>query len=167
MDEWDAVFHMPYITCEDQRSYLRFLRSLLKSKEYVALSYMTGILPIAKYSDGSELNMFAEYNMATKAKFSEYFGFSDEEVDRLFRIYQNTQTHPRITREELRIWYDGYHTAAGARLYNPRSVVCALTDNQLASYWTSSGRYDSVFSYIHDNIAGIQEDLPLLFAGGT
>ncbi len=36
---------------------------------------MTGVLPIAKYSGGSELNMFSEYDMATKKKFSEYFGF--------------------------------------------------------------------------------------------
>jgi hypothetical protein len=37
------------------------------------MAYMTGILPIAKYSSGSELNMFFEYSMATRAKFSEYF----------------------------------------------------------------------------------------------
>lgn len=30
------------------------------------MTYMTGILPIAKYSDGSELNMFDEYDMACK-----------------------------------------------------------------------------------------------------
>ena len=30
-------------------------------------------------------------------------------------------------------------SAAGDYLYNPRSVVCALRDNQLANYWTSSG----------------------------
>lgn len=39
------------------------------------MTYMTGILPIAKYSDGSELNMFDEYDMACKEKYSEYFGF--------------------------------------------------------------------------------------------
>ncbi len=33
----------------------------------------------------------------------------------------------RITREELAYWYDGYHTAAGEGMYNPRSVVCALS----------------------------------------
>ena len=48
---------------------------------------MTGVLPIAKYSDGSELNMFLEYNMATRVRFSEYFGFSDEEVDMLYQRY--------------------------------------------------------------------------------
>ena len=54
---------------------------------------MTGVLPIAKYSDGSELNMFLEYNMATRIRFSEYFGFSDEEVDKLYEKYlQNTKS---------------------------------------------------------------------------
>lgn len=46
---------------------------------------MTGILPIAKYSSGSELNMFWEYNMASETKYSEYFGFTDEEVDELLK----------------------------------------------------------------------------------
>lgn len=48
---------------------------------------MTGILPIAKYSSGSELNMFFEYSMATRAKFSEYFGFTDDEVNLLYQRY--------------------------------------------------------------------------------
>ena len=87
MDEWDAMFHMSFITQEDKEAYLLFLKSLLKGKAYVELAYMTGVLPIAKYSGGSELNMFLEYDMATKKKFSEYFGFSDAEVDKLFERY--------------------------------------------------------------------------------
>lgn len=165
IDEWDAVFHMPFITDGDQQNYLLFLKSLLKSKGYVELAYMTGILPIAKYSDGSELNMFAEYSMATKERFSGYFGFLDEEVDMLYETYQKTTGIPKISREDLRTWYDGYHTAAGNRLYNPRSIAYALSDNQLANYWTSSGTYDSVFGYIKDNVAGVQDDLTLMFAG--
>ena len=50
---------------------LLFLKGLLKDKPYVALTYMTGILPIAKYSSGSELNMFIEYTMGSEPKFSE------------------------------------------------------------------------------------------------
>ena len=60
-DEWDCIFHKDFITDEDKKKYISFLSSLLKDKAYVLLSYMTGILPIAKYSSGSELNMFAEY----------------------------------------------------------------------------------------------------------
>lgn len=165
MDEWDAVFHMPFVSERQQKEYLLFLKNLLKDQVYVEFAYMTGVLPIAKYSDGSELNMFVEYNMVTSERFSEYFGFSNSEVDRLYEIYQKTVKNPKITREDLRIWYDGYYTATGERMYNPRSIVCALTDNQLRNYWTSSGTYDSVFGYIKDNIADVQDDLALMFAG--
>lgn len=167
LDEWDAVFHMDFITDNDKKAYLLFLKSLLKDNIYAELVYMTGILPIAKYSDGSELNMFLEYNMATAKRFSEYFGFSDSEVDRLYSIYQQTTESIKLSRDDLRIWYDGYYTAIGERVYNPRSIICALTDNQLRNYWTSSGTYDSVFSYIKDNVDDIQDDLALLFAGET
>ena len=167
IDEWDAVFHLPYITEEEKQDYLRFLRSLLKDRVYVELAYMTGILPIAKYSDGSEINMFLEYNMATSERFSGYFGFLDSEVDELYTVYQSTVKNVKITREELAGWYDGYQTAADERIYNPRSVVCALTDNQLRNYWTSSGTYDSIFYYIKDHIEDLQDDLALLFSGET
>lgn len=165
IDEWDAVFHMPFVTKAEQVKYLDFLRNLLKDQEYVELAYMTGILPIAKYSDGSELNMFDEYDMAVKEKYGQYFGFSDEEVDRLYEVYKRTTRKPKVSRDSLREWYDGYHTAFGDRLYNPRSVVCALRDNQLANYWTSSGTYDSVFSYIKGNVDDVREDLVCLVSG--
>lgn len=165
IDEWDAVFHMPFITKDDQKAYLLFLKSLLKDKIYAELVYMTGILPIAKYSDGSELNMFVEYHMATSERFSGYFGFSDSEIDVLYSVYQQTTDHPKITREDLKMWYDGYHTAGGVQIYNPRSIICALTDNQLRNYWTSSGIYDSVFGYMKDHTEEFKDDLALLFSG--
>ncbi len=71
---------------------------------------MTGILPIEKYSSGSELNMFLEYTMASEEKYCEYFGFTVEETDCLYEKYLELAENPRITREELRTWYDGYHT---------------------------------------------------------
>lgn len=165
IDEWDAIFHKSFITLKDQKKYLGFLRNLLKDQVYVELAYMTGVLPITKYSSGSELNMFLEYDMATKKKFSEYFGFLDSEVDRLHQIYQNTNNNPEISRENLRIWYDGYYTAKGCRIYNPRSIVCALTDNELTNYWTSSGPYDEIFYYIQNNIEAVRDDLILMAAG--
>lgn len=165
IDEWDAVFHMPYISKDQQQEYLAFLKNLLKDQIYVELAYMTGVLPITKYSSGSELNMFVEYDMTAMERFSSYFGFTEEEADRLFDIYMKTTKKPRITREDLRIWYDGYHTASGEKLYNPRSVVCALSNNQLANYWTSSGPYDEIFFYIKNNIDEIRDDLVLMASG--
>ncbi|NBJ00148.1 hypothetical protein D3Z62_08255 [Lachnospiraceae bacterium] len=165
IDEWDALFHMPFVKEGDKMDFLLFLKSLLKGKIYVEFAYMTGILPIAKYSDGSELNMFLEYDMATKIRFGEYFGFSEAEVDMLFTRYMAHTKNLRITRGELAEWYDGYHTALGECLYNPRSVVTALANNQLAGYWTGSGTYDSVFYYIKNNIEDIRDDIGLMVSG--
>ena len=164
--EWYAIFHKDFITEAHRKKYTEFLRNLLKEQGYVEFVYMTGVLPIAKYSDGSELNMFQEYSIATRVKFCEYFGFLDSEVDDLYGRYLKTVRNPQISRDDLRSWYDGYYTKGGERVYNPRSVICALTDNELANYWTSSGTYDSVFSYIKDNISKVQDDITVLYAGG-
>lgn len=165
MDEWDAVFYKPFITQEDKMSYLEFLKNLLKGQMYTALVYMTGVLAIAKYSSGSELNMFLEYDMVTKKKFSSYFGFLDTEVDRLYEIYQQETKDAQISREDLRVWYDGYCAADGNRIYNPQSVVYALTDNALSNYWTSSGPYDELFYYIRSNVDAVKDDLAYMVAG--
>ena len=165
MDEWDAIFHMPFISDKDKQEFLRFLKALLKDKAYVEIAYMTGVLPIAKYSSGSEINMFKEYDMATSEVYSEYFGFCGSEVDVLFEIYLRTTQRPKITRNDLQDWYDGYRTAGGERVYNPRSIVSALTDNQLKSYWTGSGPYDECFYYIKNNVEDIRDDLVLMVSG--
>ena len=169
LDEWDAVFHMPFIKEEDKQSYLLFLKGLLKDKPYVSLAYMTGILPIAKYSSGSELNMFIEYTMGTEAKFGDDFGFSDAEVDMLYqRFIKNCEEKgetPAVTREGLRYWYDGYYTKSGEKMYNPRSVAASLSNNNLGSYWTSSGPYDEIFYYVEHNVADVRKDLALMVAG--
>jgi len=166
LDEWDFVFHQDFVTDADKRAYLAFLRSLLKDRPYVRLAYMTGILPISKYSSGSELNMFAEYTMTKGRMFSGYFGFSDSEVDMLYARYCKGQEAPLlVSREELRRWYDGYATPSGIRLYNPRSVVLALSNNSLDNYWTSSGPYDEIFCYIRNNVDSVRDDLALMISG--
>ena len=163
--EWDFLFHQPFVTEREKREYLSYLRSLLKDRPYVILAYMTGILPIAKYSSGSELNMFTEYTMLSEEKFSEVFGFTDSEVDTLYQKYTDYTEHIKVTREGLRYWYNGYHTFSGERVYNPRSVVCALRNNNLGNYWTSAGPYDEIYYYIENNVAAVRDDLALMVSG--
>ena len=165
LDEWDFIFHRDFVSESDKNAYINFLSNLLKDQPYVELAYMTGILPIAKYSSGSELNMFFEYTMAAEKKFCEYFGFLESEVDEIYAQYLSKADAPKIEREELRMWYDGYHTMSGHRVYNPRSVVAALTNNNLGNYWTSSGPYDEIFYYIEKNIDDVRDEIALLVSG--
>lgn len=169
LDEWDFIFHRDFINEIDKEKYVAFLSNLLKDRPYVVLSYMTGILPIAKYSSGFELNMFAEFTMVNSPMFGEYFGFTDDEVDDLYRRYivecDRQHKEKSVTRKGLRDWYNGYYTKSGERVYNPRSVVFALQFNNLANYWTSSGPYDEIYYYIRNNISDVRDDLALMISG--
>ncbi|WP_448862333.1 AAA family ATPase [Dorea sp.] len=165
MDEWDSIFHKSFMSEDDQKKHIWFLSNLLKDQPYVILSYMTGILPISKYSEGSELNMFREYTLVTEETFSEEFGFVEDEVDRVYAKYLTSTVNPKITRDDLRRWYDGYYTKSGERIYNPRSVVLALSNNNLGNYWTNSGPYDEIYYYVKHDIDGVRDDLALMAAG--
>ncbi|MCR5728674.1 MAG: ATP-binding protein [Lachnospiraceae bacterium] len=166
LDEWDFIFHQDYVTEDDKKKFTVFLSNLLKDKAYLEMVYMTGILPIAKYSSGSELNMFCEYTMVSEERYSESFGFTESEVDRLYqRFTKLNEKNRKVSREGLKEWYDGYHTKNGERVYNPRSVVLALENNNMGNYWTSSGPYDELFYYIGANVDEVKTDVAKLISG--
>lgn len=120
---------------------------------------MTGVLPIKKYSTGSALNMFKEYTMLKDPLFDKFFGFTEDEVEAL------CQKQSALTMEEIRDWYNGYQTRDGSRLYNPRSVVCALEDETCQSYWTRTGKMDEVLFFLKYNIDEVREDVVKMVNG--
>lgn len=164
VDEWDSMFFNPLLTEDDQRAFLMFLKQLLKTKPYVELACMTGILPIAKHSTGSELNMFVECSAVEDPRYDLVFGFTQDEVQLCARHLARTPD-ARVGYEGLERWYDGYLTEDGERRFNPRSVVLALIDDSLRSYWTESGPYDEIYYYERNNIAAVRDDLVRMVAG--
>lgn len=99
IDEWDCVFREHKNDADAQRDYLIFLRNLLKDQSYVALTYMTGILPIKKYGEHSALNMFTEISMTDTREYAEFTGFTEGEVKALCERFQ-------MSYEETKRWYD-------------------------------------------------------------
>ena len=57
IDEWDCIFRTDKNDKTSQAAWLDFLRDLFKDRPYVALAYMTGILPIKKYGTHSAINI--------------------------------------------------------------------------------------------------------------
>ena len=157
-DEWDYIFNSNLFE-EHQNDFLEFLRNLLKDQPYVALAYMTGVLPIKKYSSGSALNMFDEFTFLKDRQYAEFFGFTEEEVIDLCKH------NKKIDYKNLESWYNGYLTAEGIKVYNPRSVVKALSNNHCESYWTNTGAMDEVAQYLKYNIHDIREDVIEMVAG--
>ena len=121
---------------------------------------MTGVLPIAKYSSGSELNMFKEYNFMNDHVYDAYFGFCEDEVKMLCNRKDNG-----VSYEELEYWYDGYYLGDGGHLFNPRSVNYALIDGVCLNYWTETGPMNEIADYIEYNTAAVREDIVKMVAG--
>ncbi|MCD8205126.1 MAG: AAA family ATPase [Clostridia bacterium] len=154
-DEWDCVFRERKDDINGQKSYLDFLRDLLKDQEYVALAYMTGILPIKKYGTHSALNMFKEISMTGADPLQEYMGFTEKEVKSLCKRAKCG----RKKKIGIREWYNGY-TVNGLRIYNPYAVSEAVTSSEpLHGYWTATETYEVLEVYIKTNAYGVQDRL--------
>ena len=157
IDEWDSLFRVKGISEDEQTRYLDFLRNLLKDKAYVALAYMTGILPIKKYGEHSALNMFTEYSMTNQREMAEYTGFTEQEVRDLCKDYD-------MPYEDTRSWYDGYNLR-GISVYNPQSVIMSMTGHDFDTYWTKTETYEALKVYIEMNMDGLRDIVVRLMSG--
>jgi len=158
IDEWDYIYNNNLFTEQDREKFLLFLKNLLKDRSYVDLCYMTGVLPIAKYSTGSALNMFDECTFLNDIEYYNFYGFTTEEVENLCK------KQDKLSMDELREWYDGYKIQ-GIDLYNPRSVVYALKKGFCQSYWTNTRPMNEILYYIKNNISQFKKDVLQMISG--
>lgn len=158
IDEWDCIFRENKDGSEAHKMYLDFLRNLLKDRSYVALAYMTGILPIKKYGTHSALNMFDEFSMTNPKQLAEFVGFTESEVKGLCNRYG-------MDFEETRRWYDGYHFENVEHVYSPRSVVSAMLSRSFDNYWNQTETFEALRDYIVLNYAGLKDTVIELLAG--
>ena len=160
IDEWDCVIR----NSEDEalvHKYLQFLHSLFKSEEsktFLALAYITGILPIKKIKDESALNNFREYTMLDSYPITEYFGFTEDEVRELCEKYD-------LDFESAKAWYNGY-LIDGKHMYNPNSVSMAMDRHRFDSYWKNTSSFASINTFITMNYAGLKDDIMTMLTGG-
>lgn len=158
IDEWDCVMRERPESEGMHKQYFDFLRDLLKDQPYVALAYMTGILPIKKYGQHSALNMFFEYSMADQYAFEEYTGFTEKEVKELCVKYD-------MDFAKIGDWYDGYTFRKFKHIYNPRSVVAAMKNHVLSNYWTSTETYEALKIYMDMDFEGLRTDIVKMLGG--
>ena len=172
IDEWDAICReFPVrnkmkddpdtITPTILDEYVLLLRRLFKtqdSDEVFAGAYLTGILPIKKYNTESALNNFREYSMISPGKIAASLGFTHGEVEEL------CQKHD-MDLAMMEQWYDGYKVGNESRIFNPYSVMRAIENEDYKSYWSTTGAYDSVKTYIQMNFEGLKDDVIRMLAG--
>lgn len=160
IDEWDAVFRDRKDNKRICDSYMEFLRSLFKDinvSQSFELVYMTGIFPITRYNTESTLNMFDEYTVLDDSPLTEFFGFTQQEVDVLCEKND-------IDKEQMRKWYDGYHYG-GMSLYSPYSVIKAIIRRSFKDYWTATTSVESVMEYMNYDGGILKESIVRMMPG--
>jgi hypothetical protein len=161
IDEWDCLFRDDKSDMKVQERYINLLRSLFKgnrSKKFTALAYITGILPIKKYSSESALNNFYEYTMTSPGVLAKYIGFTEDEVKSLCQEYN-------MDYDEVMTWYDGYSFKKAQHICGPNSVVKAMRQGECSNYWSQTVAYNSLVTYITMNFDGLRDAIVEVLGG--
>ena len=130
---------------QDQyRGIMRGFFGVLKSMDkYIRFSFLTGITKFSKISIFSDLNNLRD--ISCKESFACVCGLTDEEVDRdlspyIQRFAEKKDKSYDVVRADLQRKYDGYHFVDKTPgLYNPYSVMNALSKKKMDKYWFMSG----------------------------
>jgi hypothetical protein len=161
IDEWDCLFRDDKSDTKVQERYINLLRSLFKgnrSKKFMVLAYITGILPIKKYNSESALNNFKEYTMTSPKRLAKYIGFTENEVKALCDEYD-------MDYDEVMSWYDGYSFKGVPHICGPNSVVNAMLDGNCENYWSQTVAYNSLVTYITMNFDGLRDAIVEVLGG--
>ena len=162
IDEWDAICRAFPPGSKGMDSYVNWLRRMFKDVSgNTAFSgvYMTGILPIKKYRTQSALNNFQEYSMVEPGNLGSYFGFTKEEVQMLAKEHQ-------MDYAELEKWYDGYQIGDEMSMFNPNSVMQAVSRGRCRSFWAATAAFSALADYISMNFNGLKDNIIYLLGGG-
>ena len=162
IDEWDAPCRIYSDKPQTMDRYVDWLRRMFKDVTAIqafAGVYLTGILPIKKYKTQSALNNFKEYSMVTPGALARYFGFTKEETKGL------AERHG-MDFDALEMWYDGYQIGVEMSMFNPNSVMEAISNEWCENYWSKTGAFDAVSEYIDMNYEGLKDDIIDLLSGG-
>lgn len=140
-----------------------FMRNLfsggLKDNRHLSYGFLTGILRVAKESIFSGLNNLA-VNSILDNRYSEYFGFTPEEVKEIARYYQAEERYGEIC-----TWYDGYRFG-DSEIFNPWSVINYFRNQcQPKAFWQSTGSNEIIGEVLTNADNDIYERLNALLQG--
>ena len=138
----------------------------LKGNEFLKFAVVTGCLRIAKESIFAGTNKFMSYSVLDD-DFSGYFGFTQEEIDRMLEA-ANLEERAG----DIRSWYDGY-AFGNTSVYCPwdvASYVAALIRNKKAkpkNYWKNTSHNGILLTFVERTDFDVSDKFETLLNGGT
>lgn len=162
IDEYDTPIQQGH-SCNFYPEIVNFMRNFfsggLKDNSHLAFGFLTGILRVAKESIFSGMNNL-KTNSILDDSYSEFFGFTMEEVKDMLRYYKKEENFSEICE-----WYDGYRFG-DTEIFNPWSVINYLSDDCFPkAFWQSTGNNEIIGEIIESATPEITEGLYKLLCG--
>ena len=162
IDEYDTPIQQGH-SCNFYSEIVNFMRNFfsggLKDNPHLAFGFLTGILRVAKESIFSGMNNL-KINSILEESYSEYFGFTAEEVKDILHYYGREEKC-----QEICDWYDGYKFG-NTEIFNPWSVINYIADKCFPrAFWQSTGSNEIIGEIIATATAEITEGLHKLLCG--
>ena len=147
IDEYDSPLQHSWKTPEHDACtaiYKSVFAVLKKEDEHERFVFITGITKFTQISLFSVLNNLS--NISFDAPYTTICGISKQEVAENFMpeieaMGEENGWTPEETLKQLTAYYDGYHFCSDnmVDIFNPFSLINALSDRKLRNYWASSG----------------------------
>ncbi len=142
------------------------MSTALKDNDFLQFAVITGCLRIAKESIFTGANNFASYSVLDE-DFSDYFGFSGDEVDAILEAADRTDKA-----EILKEWYDGY-IFGNSYVYCPWDVInylSALKKRKNAkpkNYWKNTSHNGILLTFVKRTDFKVKGKFEILMNSGT
>ena len=147
IDEYDAplldVVHEDELLPQLRQVMRNFYSPLKACDPYLRFVFLTGITKFSQMSIFSELNNLK--NVSMMPEYAGICGITEEELTAQLADYVEAiaesqgKTHEEALRQ-LKQNYDGYHFCwPSPDIFNPFSLLNALSDKRVDSYWFASG----------------------------
>ena len=158
IDEYDAPLQHTWKTPEHEActDIYKAVFSILKADdEFEKFVFITGITKFTQISLFSVLNNLS--NISFDAPFAAICGITKDEVAQNFKPELEAMGEANgwtleETLNQLQAYYDGYHFCADnmVDIFNPFSLLNALTDKKLRNYWAASGATSLLPKFVSD-----------------
>lgn len=169
IDEYDVPLENAYFNgfYKEMINLIRSVfESVLKTNDSLEFGVLTGCLRISKESIFTGLNNPKVYSVSDSA-FSQYFGFTEQEVRELAEYYNLSERF-----DEIKAWYDGYRFGK-TEIYNPWSVLNYIKDAVSDSscipdaYWVNTSSNSIIHELVVKSDRRIREDIEKLIGGDS
>ncbi|CAG9326414.1 unnamed protein product [Blepharisma stoltei] len=174
IDDYDSIYKQAAVDAKHEQEIILLLRRMLYPLVYSDDDYIRKIIVTGVYYDLLLTifpgQFFAPFTVLNEL-FSDFFGFTESEVDELLEHHLVQDSHANIVEQKklIKQWYDGYRVGS-QKIYNPFSIMCCLWNASLhnvaplQTYWHNE-EDEKIFISVFNTIESHNKIFEIMKAG--